>query len=186
MTRIIAGRRSWPTARGTGHRDQTDRRPCASSLLVLDRGDGPFRRARAGSVRGLRRTGVRGALTRRSQRHSGGQQPAAVQVMRRNVATVGLPGSTWSKPPPPDICADNHNRSTSCCWTPYDLAADQIEEILTQLCTGWLVQGAVVVVEQGAGMSHRGGPPDSAPRGIAVSATPNCTGGLVRSRRHSR
>ena len=92
VTRIIAG-----AARGrrlavpaTGTRPTADR--VRGSLLVLDRGDGPFRRARAGSVRGLRRTGVPGALTRCSRVTSGGQQPAAVQVMRRNVATVGLPG----------------------------------------------------------------------------------------------
>jgi 16S rRNA (guanine966-N2)-methyltransferase len=77
--------------------------------------------------------------------------PAAVQVMRRNVATVGLPGvhvvkSTATghlrgQPQPVDLVLLD---------PPYDLAADQIEEILTQLCTGWLVQGAVVVVERGA------------------------------------
>jgi 16S rRNA (guanine966-N2)-methyltransferase len=77
--------------------------------------------------------------------------PPAVQVLRRNAATVGLPGVQVIR-----ATATGHLRGRPEPFDlvlldpPYDLAADDVEQILAQLCTGWLARGAVVVVERGA------------------------------------
>ncbi len=77
--------------------------------------------------------------------------PAAVQVLRRNADTVGLPGVRVVR-----TTATGHLRGQPQQFDlvlldpPYDVAADEVEQILTQLCTGWLAEGAMVVVERGA------------------------------------
>jgi 16S rRNA (guanine966-N2)-methyltransferase len=79
---------------------------------------------------------------------------AALAVLRRNVDTVGLPGAR--------VLADDATRAVArppsvggggpldlvYVDPPYDLPAAEVESVLAGLATGWLAEGALVLVER--------------------------------------
>jgi 16S rRNA (guanine966-N2)-methyltransferase len=87
--------------------------------------------------------------------------PGAVQVIRRNIESVGLPSATLVKDrvaralrrgPP----GTSRPRDLVFADPPYSVGDDELREVLDVLATrGWLAPGALVVIERDA----RSGPP---------------------------
>jgi 16S rRNA (guanine966-N2)-methyltransferase len=76
--------------------------------------------------------------------------PAAARVMDQNITAVGLSGVTCERA---DVRAFLRGPATPqdvvFIDPPYDLPAEQVEEILRMLAGGWLADWAAVVVERG-------------------------------------
>ena len=78
---------------------------------------------------------------------------AALTVLRRNVETVGLPGATVVGRPVAAYLKDVSQRPFELAFAdpPYELADDQLADVLTRLAQpGRLAPGAWVVVERAA------------------------------------
>jgi 16S rRNA (guanine966-N2)-methyltransferase len=75
---------------------------------------------------------------------------AAARVMAENATAVGLSGVTCERA---DVRTFLRGAATAqdvvFLDPPYDVPAEQVEEILRMLAGGWLADGAVVVVERG-------------------------------------
>jgi 16S rRNA (guanine966-N2)-methyltransferase len=83
---------------------------------------------------------------------------AATEVLRRNVAAVGLPGATIVTRPVEKVLTGTPDAPFDLVFAdpPYALRDDALAEVLEALgAEGWLAGEAIVVVERSA----RGGPP---------------------------
>lgn len=83
---------------------------------------------------------------------------AATDVLRRNVATVDLPGATIVTRPVEKVLTETPDAPFDLVFAdpPYALRDDALAEVLAALGTGgWLAADAIVVVERSA----RSGPP---------------------------
>lgn len=75
----------------------------------------------------------------------------AVDVMRRNLAVVGLPGvQVVKRSVEAYVQGSTQTFDVVLLDPPYDVPTGQVEQILNRLTQGWLVPEAVVVVERGA------------------------------------
>lgn len=77
----------------------------------------------------------------------------AVDVIARNVATIGLPGATVRRGPVSSVLAAGAAAPVDLVLAdpPYDVTADSIAEVLGDLSRhGWVSRGSVVVVERPA------------------------------------
>lgn len=152
MTRIIAGaargRRLTVPAGGTRPTADRVREALFSSLAtVLDLADVRVLDLYAGSgalgLEALSRGAGSVTLVDRS--------PAAVTVMRQNVAAVGLPGASVVKSEVTDFLRGVPGAAELVLLDPpYDLGADPLRGVLEALAAGWLTPGAVVVSERSA------------------------------------
>lgn len=83
---------------------------------------------------------------------------AAAEVLRRNVAAVGLPGATIVTRPVEKVLTETPDAPFDLVFAdpPYELRDDALADVLAALGTGgWLAGEAIVVVERSA----RSGPP---------------------------
>jgi 16S rRNA (guanine966-N2)-methyltransferase len=86
--------------------------------------------------------------------------PAAVQIIRQNVAAVGLPGATVIKDKVGRALRRGPGAAAARDFVfadpPYAAADDELRQVLASLASaGWLTAGALVVIERDA----RSGPP---------------------------
>jgi len=83
------------------------------------------------------------------------QSPAAARVVADNIRTLSLPGATVRRASVQSFLAGGAQEFDLVVLDPpYELTTRAVEDILTTLTSGWLADGAVVVVERSATSEH--------------------------------
>ncbi len=187
MTRIIAGAaggRRLATAPGRGTRPTSDRtREGLFATVIAIRG-GLAGAAVADLYAGSGAVGLEALSRGASDVILVESDPRAAQVIRKNVASIGLPGARLVTGKVERVLAQGPDggrpRDFVFADPPYALADLELERMLTELLRGgWLAPSALVAVER----ATRSGPPGLA--GLPDRPLPPLRRGdaLVRSRR---
>ena len=171
MTRVIAGKAGGRRLRvppGNGTRPTSDRaREGLFASLVSEFGDLSHLRvldlyAGSGAVglEALSRGAASVLLVESDAR--------AAAVIKANIGAVDLPGAALAADRverllgrPPD--SDDGRYDLAFADPPYTVPGEAVAQVLTQLATGWLAEGALVVVER----ATRSGPLDWPPGYVA-------------------
>jgi len=167
MSRIVAGtakgRRLAVPDRGTRPTSERAREALFSSLATLMDIDGApvldlFAGSGAVGLEALSRGASAVDLVENDR--------VACDVLRKNIAAVGLPGATLHRAPAAAYLGGRPDVPFELAFLdpPYALAEEALAALLAELCTPkWLAREAVVVIERAA----RGAPP-TWPEGVNV------------------